>query len=124
MFTSLEAVLLKIGKGIESWFGTTFLKVWNSFPSGFNSEVSIKFEIKIHLSVCGLFFFFFLLLLCNFFEWLFSHLLTSDEPGGKSIREEQLLTRVRHSGEPGNNETDRDRQTEKSCILWLSPTEA
>lgn len=43
MFTSLEAVLLKIGKGIESWFGNTFLTVLNSFPLGFNSMVSIKF---------------------------------------------------------------------------------
>lgn len=38
--------------------GTAFLKVWNSLPSGFNSEVSIKFEIKNHLSECFVFFLF------------------------------------------------------------------
>lgn len=47
------------------------------------------------------------------FEWLFSYLVTPDEPGGKSIYEEALLTRVRHSDEPGNNETDRWRETER-----------
>lgn len=49
MFTSLEAVLLKIVMGIHSWFGgggDAFLKVWNNFPSGFDSTVSIKFETK------------------------------------------------------------------------------
>lgn len=58
MFTSLEAALLKIGKGIASWLGDHFLKVWNGSLSGFNSRVSIKLEIKIHLSVYGGFLFF------------------------------------------------------------------
>lgn len=61
MFTSLEAVLLKIGKGIESCFGDTFLKVLNSFPSGFNSLCLLSLKLKFSLSVSGgsLFFFFF-----------------------------------------------------------------
>lgn len=67
---------------------TTFLKVWNSFPSGFNSEVSIKSEIKIPPSVCR-----------GFSCWTFpsGYFPTSDEEAGKSISEEQLLTGVRHS---------------------------
>ena len=73
--------------------------------------MSIKFEIKIHLSVWGGFF---LLFCCFFFsEWLFSRFLTSDEPGAKSINEKQLLSRVRHSDKPGNEETDRYRRTDR-----------
>lgn len=85
----------KLVRELSLGLGTTFLKVWNSFPSSFNSEVSIKFEIKIHLSVWGVF----LLFCCccaELFEGLFSRLLTSDEPVAKSINEERLLSRVRH----------------------------
>lgn len=46
MFTPLEAVLLKIGKAIESCFWDTFLKVLDSFPSGFNSLCLLGLELK------------------------------------------------------------------------------
>lgn len=39
MFTSLEAALLKIGKGIGFWFGNHIPGVWNSFPSGVNFKL-------------------------------------------------------------------------------------